>query len=563
MYHAYLGISKNPFALTPDPRFLFMSRHHREALAHLLYGMGEGGGFVQLTGEVGTGKTTLCRSLLEQVPENVDVALILNPKQTAVELVASICDELHVSYKAGTDSLKMLIDLLNRHLLSSHAKGQRTVLIIDEAQNLSVEVLEQLRLLTNLETATQKLLQIILIGQPELQTLMARSELRQLAQRITARYHLTPLLSDETIAYIRHRLEVAGCKQQLFTRGALRLVHKLSRGVPRVVNIVCDRALLGAYALQRESINRALVRKAMAEVMGQTGSQRSRRLAGWATACLLLALVGAGWRFMPWPILTKPQPPAEKQGSISGAAGHVRPETTMDKETLPEPDTEQDPQQASVSEEPAILAELLDGGTVKTDTETAFATLFECWQLAYQDLPGITACERAVAAGLGCLHGRGNWTNLRYYNRPAILKLKDGSRQPHNVVLVALENGDVTLDFAGQQVTLPRAQVAPFWFGGFTLLWNPPPFSASLLREGSVGSDVLWLRAQLEHVEGVVDSPDGKTPSPVFDKILRRRVVSFQRSHGLRPDGVVGAETLIQLNTAAGDSSVPVLCRLP
>ncbi|NTU60057.1 MAG: AAA family ATPase, partial [Deltaproteobacteria bacterium] len=180
MYLSHFNLTRDPFALTPDPRFLFMSDRHREALAHLLYGLGERGGFVQLTGEVGTGKTTLCRSLLDQVPEGVDVALILNPRLTALELVSSICDELLIPWPAGTQSLKVLVDLLNRHLLDAHARGRRTVLVIDEAQQLSADVLEQVRLLTNLETATAKLLQIVLIGQPELQPLMARSDLRQL-----------------------------------------------------------------------------------------------------------------------------------------------------------------------------------------------------------------------------------------------------------------------------------------------------------------------------------------------------------------------------------------------
>ena len=259
MYNEHFRISENPFSLTPDPRFLFMSRRHQEALAHLLYGMRERGGFVQLTGEVGTGKTTLCRSLLEQVPEKVKVALILNPKQTATELVASICDELNVSYPDGTESLKTLIDLLNNHLLETHSNGFRTILIIDEAQNLSIDALEQVRLLTNLETTTQKLLQIILIGQPELEALLTRPELRQLGQRITARYHLTPLSLIETRAYIMHRLEVVGCKQQLFTWSAFRLIFRLSGGFPRLINIICDRAMLGAYAEQAKLINWRLI----------------------------------------------------------------------------------------------------------------------------------------------------------------------------------------------------------------------------------------------------------------------------------------------------------------
>src|SRR5574337_1056782 len=247
MYTTFFGLTEAPFSMTPDPRYLYMSERHRDALAHLLYGVGEGGGFVQLTGEVGTGKTTLCRCLLEQLPPRVDVALILNPRLTDIELLAALCDDLRISYPAGTTSRKLLVDALYRHLLDAHAQGRRTVLIVDEAQDLATDVLEQIRLLTNLETPTQKLLQIILIGQPELIRLLDKEELRQLAQRVTARYHLLAFSEDDTRAYIVHRLQIAGQKEKLFTDTAMRAVHESARGTPRLVNAICDRALLGAY----------------------------------------------------------------------------------------------------------------------------------------------------------------------------------------------------------------------------------------------------------------------------------------------------------------------------
>src|SRR5918911_3603598 len=233
MYTNYFSLKEAPFSIAPDPRYLFMSERHREALAHLLYGIGEGGGFVQLTGEVGTGKTTLCRCLLEQVPPHVDVALILNPRLTALELLAAVCDELRIPYPAETTSTKTLVDLLYRYLLDAHGRGRRTVLIIDEAQDLSIDVLEQVRLLTNLETTREKLLQIILIGQPELIDLLARDDLRQLAQRVTARYHLQPFSEVEARGYVRHRLKVAGQTRAIFTDAALRRLHLDTGGVPR------------------------------------------------------------------------------------------------------------------------------------------------------------------------------------------------------------------------------------------------------------------------------------------------------------------------------------------
>lgn len=583
MYCAYFGLTENPFSLTPDPRFLFMSHRHREALAHLLYGMGEKGGFGLLTGEVGTGKTTLCRSLLEQVPDGVEAALVLNPKQTALELVASLCDELGVSYPPGSDSLKVFIDLLNLHLLETHSKGRRTVLIIDEAQNLSADVLEQIRLLTNLETTTQKLLQILLIGQPELQTMMAQPELRQLGQRITARYHLAPLLSDETAAYVQHRLEVAGCGRHLFTKGALRLIHRLSGGIPRLINTVCDRALLGAYAGQRNRVNRRLVRKAASEVMGKGPFMRPRRLIGWALAIVFLCLLGSVWKFGGWPDLLERamvtvrepekqpdaasigrkdiRPQSEERNPEKRTGSAVESETVQFEEARRKTKTETGREEEEENRGSIMLSKLLEPGTTKTDIETAFATLFKLWRTAYPDLPGMTACERAAEAGLSCLYDRGNWTSLRHLNRPAILELIDRNQGRHYVVAAAMKNGDIILDFGDQQVTLALAEIEPFWFGEFTIVWKPPTLGSFLLKEGDSGPDVLWLRAQLDLVQGLETGAEDVSPSPFFDEGLKRRVKDFQSAYSVMADGMVGEQTLIQLNTAGEDTFIPQLSR--
>src|SRR5512138_244600 len=271
MYTSFFGLGEKPFAITPDPRYLFMSERHAEALAHLLYGINEAGGFIQLTGGVGTGKTTVVRSLLERMPGHADVAVILNPQLTPLQFVLTICEELGIFMRDDdTGSLKDLVDLLNRRLLDAHAKGRRIVVIVDEAQNLTPATLEQVRLLTNLETASQKLLQIILIGQPELREVLDRVELRQLAQRITGRYHLSPLSRNETAAYVNHRLKVAGATGEIFTAGALREVHRLSGGIPRVINVICDRALLGAFTQEQHRIGPGLVREAASEVSGRS-----------------------------------------------------------------------------------------------------------------------------------------------------------------------------------------------------------------------------------------------------------------------------------------------------
>ena len=295
MYLSHYGLAEPPFAITPDPRFVFLGERHRDALAHLLYGIGQGGsgGFVQLTGEVGTGKTTLCRLVLGQLPADVRIALVLNPKQTPLELLESVCAELQVPQATRRRSLKTQVDALNEYLLQAYADGLRVVLMIDEAQELSRELLEQVRLLTNLETDTQKLLQIVLIGQPELRETLARPGLRQLAQRITARYHLTPLQPAETAAYLRHRLSVAGASAFPFEDKAVARLHALSGGVPRLLNVLGDRALVAGYVHGRQRVDARLVDLAAAEVLpAATPAQRGWHILGWTLVLAGLASVG-------------------------------------------------------------------------------------------------------------------------------------------------------------------------------------------------------------------------------------------------------------------------------
>jgi len=297
LYPKYFGLSEASFSITPDPQYLFLSEQHREALAHLLYGAGEGGGFVLLTGEVGTGKTTVCRAFLEQLPPEVDVALILNPAVSSIELLRGICDEFRIQVGEHERTSKQLVDRINDFLLQAHANGRRPVLMIDEAQNLRPKVLEQIRLLTNLETPKHKLLQIFLVGQPELRTLLGRPGLRQLDQRITARFHLKPLSARETGEYIRHRLAVGGVERPLFTPAAIRRIHALSGGVPRLINILCDRALLGAYVSRSAHVTPRIVDRSAQEVKGEAALPSPPRRMGRAlvAASLVAALIGGWW----------------------------------------------------------------------------------------------------------------------------------------------------------------------------------------------------------------------------------------------------------------------------
>ncbi len=284
MYESYFGLRERPFSITPDPRYLYPSPQHQEALGHLQYGVGENSGFALLTGEVGTGKTTVIRALIDRLPDGVNIASITNPKLSAPELVASICDELGVAYPADTRSLKTLIDLLNCHLEESHQQGRQNIVIIDEAQNLSDESLEQIRLLTNLETHEQKLLRIILVGQPELRTKLQQHHLRQLSQRITARFHLGMLTAEQTQAYIGHRLSIAGIGVNLFSNSALKKIYRLTGGVPRLINALCDRALLGAYSEECTQVTPRIVARAGRELFD--GSRVNR----WPTVLLAAAV---------------------------------------------------------------------------------------------------------------------------------------------------------------------------------------------------------------------------------------------------------------------------------
>jgi general secretion pathway protein A len=550
-YASHFGLSESPFSITPDPRFLYMSVRHREALAHLLYGITGGGGFVQLTGEVGTGKTTICRYLLEQLPPDVDVALILNPKLTALELLASACDELRIDYPAGTTSLKVLVDALYRHLLGAHARARRTVLIIDEAQNLTVEVLEQIRLLTNLETPREKLLQIILIGQPELSQLLDQPALRQLAQRVTARYHLLPFSPPETRGYIAHRMEVAGQRSVTFTEAAMREVHRLSGGVPRLINVICDRALLGAYAHDLHRIEPGTIRTAASEVLGRTVRPRYvLPLAGGAAAIAVAALGVVGWTVLgdsgrarvnaPPPSSEAPARTAVLRPTDAGTGGA---ETRVPLQTT--------------SATPAApgLGQLLGDAALRGDRRTAFTTLYARWGVPLDGTAGV-ACEAARADGLECLFRTGTWTRLRRLGLPAIIELSGTTGVKQYAVVTALGSQAATLELGDRKLTLPLDDINPFWDGAFILLWKPPSPGVATIGPGARGRDIEWLRQRLAALDGQALAA---RRADVYDDALRERVIAFQRSRSLVPDGIAGEETLTHLQSALREWTGPQL----
>ncbi|MGH7314200.1 MAG: AAA family ATPase, partial [Candidatus Rokuibacteriota bacterium] len=474
---------------------------------------------------------------------DVDVALIFNPRLTSHELLAAVCDELRVAYQPGAASVKLLVDSLYRHLLGAHERGRRTVLIIDEAQNLSVDVLEQVRLLTNLETARDKLLQIILIGQTELGALLERPELRQLAQRVTARYHLRPFSYDETRAYIIHRLGVAGRTRMLFSPWALREVHRLSRGVPRLINVICDRALLGAYATTRSWVDVHTVRRAAREVRGaRMAGRRWPWVAAGATVAALVAVIITADRlgdFFSVPeapndvntvaVVTSTDMPQASPGNGVVAGSHPAPGLEI------------------------ALEEVLMSPSMRTDRRKAFSALFARWGVSFSS--AADACSFGRAAGLRCLARSGTWGWLRRLDLPAVIELRTRSGEQYFAAVINLDEQRATLDFGGQQLTFSLAEIDRHWNGAFVLLWSAP-VSSIVLVPGQRGSDVQWLRRRLTGLDG---SPSADKGSDLYDADVISQVKAFQRSRLLAPDGIAGEETLAHLSAAVPEPGKPRL----
>lgn len=525
MYTQYFQLKQSPFSIAPDPRYLFMSERHREALAHLLYGVGSGGGFVLLTGEIGAGKTTVCRCFMEQIPDNCQLAYIFNPKLSVEELLLSICEEFRIAPPAGAASVKSYVDAINVHLLASHAQGKNNVLIIDEAQNLSAAVLEQLRLLTNLETSERKLLQIILIGQPELRAMLARPELEQLAQRVIARYHLGSLSEPETASYIHHRLAVAGSTARApFGPRLMAQIHKLSHGVPRRINLLCDRALLGAYVENQPQVTRQILRRAAAEVFAEAGSAapgtgsglRWPQLAGGVLAGAVIT--GAlAWYFMPVKQAVAPVAAASKPAAATSVPV---------------------PAQASAA----------------PDRDAVLRQLAALWG---EHLPAGDACQAAARAGLRCLQSRGGVAELRVLDRPAMLILRGKDGAGEQLALLSGVQGDTaSVQIDGKPVTMTVAELAQRGDGDFVTFWRAPRNWRDEVPVGARGPDVDWLAARLAQLHGL-PLPSGNLP---LDADMQRLLREFQRSQNLKADGLAGPKTFMRL-MQLGDNTEPRLSR--
>ena len=536
MYLEHYGLREPPFSITPDPRFVYLSERHREALAHLIYGIGQGGGsgFVQLTGEVGTGKTTLSRLLLEQLPETTRVALILNPLLSPVELLETICEELRLELDGRRGNIKALVDVLNIFLLDAYAAGQRVVLIVDEAQNLSAAALEQVRLLTNLETPTQKLLQIILLGQPELRDQLARPELRQLAQRITARYHLDPLNAEESEAYVRHRWAVAGGGRLPFTTATLRRLHQRAGGVPRLLNVIAERALLAGYARDEQPIGERLLDVAADEVLAPRRHLYSVAL--WSTIALLALILGAV--FWPWTPRRTTSPavaPIATKKAFVPAAPH--PPTPQIEPPLLDATT--------------FALHLADGSG---NAQIPWGRLLAAWSVRADesDLASAMRCPPKLAAGLFCAGGSARLNRLAQFDRPAVLKLRSKGH-PSYALLLGLGPAQALLQIDGGSFRVNRSVLEESLIG-YAAIWRGTRDMDLPLQRGAQGAGVAWLRNRLLHASA---STGG---DPKFDDELVATVRTAQHDAGLLADGVVGPETLLAL--MASDRDGPHLRKL-
>jgi general secretion pathway protein A len=533
MYIPFFKLNQAPFSIAPDPRYLFMSERHREALAHLLYGVNSGGGFVLLTGEIGAGKTTVCRCLLEQIPTNCNVAYIFNPKLTVNELLQSIGQEFRIPVAhegPGAASLKEYVDSLNQYLLATHADGKSNVLIIDEAQNLSADVLEQLRLLTNLETNERKLLQIILIGQPELRAMLARPELEQLAQRVIARYHLDSLSEQETARYIQHRLGIAGLNAASpFRQKVTRLIYKITNGVPRRINLLCDRALLGAYVEGKSEVDRSIVKKAATEIFGTNPSFPRAGAPPWRMAVAALALgvlvVGAIGLMINRDLQPKSASVTTTTlpGRFAGAGANMpNPAATL------------------------TLADLNGAaGNGALDEKAAYRQLASLWNV---NLADGEPCEAALKEGLQCYKSDAGLAEIRLLDRPVILVLQDASGKDYHALLSGLTNVSASLRIGEANRIVSLAMLAGHFKGNFFSFWRArKPFRENIFA-GYRGADVDWLATQLAKLNGIQPPPANQILDANMVGLLRK----FQAAQGLKADGMAGPRTFMILNAIAG-----------
>jgi general secretion pathway protein A len=552
MYEAFYGFQEKPFNLTPDPKYLYLSAKHTEAFAHLEFGLKQRGGFVVITGEVGTGKTTLCRYFLDRLDEDTHSAFILYPSLSAVELLRSVCEDLGITEKGWT--AKEWVDILHRFLLEARADGKNIVLVIDEAQNLEIKVLEQIRLISNLETSTEKLIQIVLIGQSELNGLLSTTDLRQLAQRVTARYHLGALNREETTDYIRHRLGVAGGAGKVsLTPGALRAIHRFSQGIPRLINLICDRALLGGYVRGRREIDGRMAKRSVSELEGVRQQFKRRSwfhswiFRGGVAAALLAALV---WYFQPE---AKRFSPWTTAGAAEGSEAASEAPVAEPPPTEPEPVPVEDIQKTDAKGFETRLQTL----SKNLSRRGAAAALVELWGVeigggvaALSPAEGLD--EMGARMGLEVTELRTHLKQLRKLDMPVIMELFHTTRTDTCfATLVHLGEESANIAFGPGDVSeVPIDTLESFWTRQAYVFWKDEENLSSLAPDDE--KVAAWVREGLEETGYLSD--DGLSPDA-----LRADLARFQGSTFLVADGVAGPRTKMALYSLSGKYQVPRL----
>ncbi|SQD78940.1 ExeA family protein [Moritella yayanosii] len=536
MYTEFFHLKEMPFSIAPDPRFFYMSDRHKEALTHLTYGLQGAGGFIMLTGEVGTGKTTVSRALIQELTNTTVVGYIHNPAVSELELLAILCDEFKLDYDQHNLSLKVLFDLLHHFLLANCQQDKACVVIIDEAQLLSTAALEQLRLLTNLDVEHKKLLHIVLIGQPELQQKLKLPELRQLAQRITARYHLLPLTELELVSYVAYRLSIASGNPGLFSRKILKLIHRHTAGVPRLVNLVCDKALYYAFKTRNDKITSQHIQAAVTAVAITTPvktHKNAQRLAALAvTVCLGLVITGFQFGLFNF---------VEDDAAVT-QAGKVTPIIVT---------TNTDTQLARARNE--VMSDKALFTDIKSARQRSTATQFLYKEWGYDIALNNATCRNAKYASLRCLQRQGNYAELVQYNLPAVVRLFDNLGDGYYATLLSITPLGVELQLSSSHILVSQAWFEQYWSGDFTLFWTAPSRFKNSLKENDKGELIRWLDRNISAALGEQAASGAR-----FDWPLMKKVMRFQQQSGLSADGIVGPQTMMTVVHYA-DSTVPKL----
>ncbi|QMU60528.1 MAG: AAA family ATPase [Gammaproteobacteria bacterium] len=603
MFGQYFNIDESVFSIAPNPKYLFLSKQHEEALAHLIYGVTRKGGFVCLTGDIGTGKTTICRCMFEQLPENTDIAFVINPKFSPMELLASICDELHIGYSPFQPSIREYVKKLNTYLVEAHSRGRNTALVIDEAQNLSIEALEHVRALTNLETNEQKLLQIILIGQPELKTLLAKPELEQVNQRITARFHIGPLSLNESNHYINHRLLVAGAKEKIFSAANIKQIYRLSKGVPRRINILCDRVLLVAYTIRKSKISSQIITQSAEEVFGDVPVYSNLFPKALAASIFVVLISALGVFAFQNYMIDSPAiqsslavfsenkialtPDADEVKTFIGdvtevvkaevksaEVSEVNFASTIKAEKLIINQKEinerkanyvtkniakSEPIKVNVSAPVKDVVKEVKKSTLENNAPKlvsnekvlqftgygkAYQQLFRLWAVDYSSTE-VSPCEHAFNNQLHCYQSKGSIKNIIGLNRPVLLKSKSELYEPSYMVVVSIEGDYAIVSEKGDYQLVAISDIEANWSGEFEMLWRPLRAGVSYIKPGQKGKAVALLDQKLAKLQG----RKSLTSHPfVYSEDLVNQVRAFQIANKLPSDGVVGPITQMYFN---------------